>query len=124
MEALVLSQYANRAGCVLSVKAICDGCFHIFKNGEMAMRCSGFVSSNSNQRNVRQGNLTATVWGTLDHSPYPIRLRIQVTIFVSLVQKIAICIRIIILHWHFVEVNQERSRKPFQITFQSPPYLA
>jgi len=64
MEEVIFSRYAHRAGCVLSGKLICDGCFHVFKDGEMAfqcMKCSGFICSDNNLRDIRPVDLAATV---------------------------------------------------------------
>lgn len=71
MEQLLLSRYAHRAGYVLLGRAICDGYFHIFKDGEIGLRCmkcSGFICPDGNERNIRQVDLTTTVLGNVDNN--------------------------------------------------------
>lgn len=71
MGQLVFSRYAHRVGCELSGQGFCDGCFHAFENGEMSMRCmkcSGFITPENNQRNVRQVELTTTVQARMGNS--------------------------------------------------------
>lgn len=64
MDNIVLHQYAHRVGYTLCGRAFCDGCYHVFEDGEMGFRClecSGFVCPGSDQRTVRQTSITTNL---------------------------------------------------------------
>ncbi|CAF1514761.1 unnamed protein product [Rotaria magnacalcarata] len=63
MDQRIFSQFLHRVGFTSMGEAVCDGCERKFNYGDMGFRCmecSGFVLPGSNDRKIREVEVTST----------------------------------------------------------------